>query len=364
MTDGSRNEALISGLIDEAARAFPQVNAANLAVDRQALQDFCQQLLKSQKALDEGTRGLIVDQVCDELLGFGPIQSLMQDPGVSDILINGWDKILYEKAGRLHPFAGTFLGPEHLRAFVFRHVARAERSVNRSRPWVDVELSDGSRMHVIADPVALGGPFVSIRRFPERPFSLEDLESFGAITPQQRQWLEAAVDRRLNMIIAGAPGSGKTTLLGALLARAPGHERIVLVEDVSELKVNHPHCIKLQTRNIAHGDSEQATIRKLVRETLRMRPDRLVVGEVRGEEVFDMIAAMSIGLSGSLSTLHAGSVTGALHRLETLYASATSGQSGVDPARALRDAVNAIVYLERDAEGRRRVADIHMLGEA
>ena len=212
-----------------------------------------------------------------------------------------------------------------------------------------------------SEPVAMGGPFVSIRRFPQRPYSLNDLERMGGISSDQRLWFEQAVDSRLNIIVAGAPGVGKTTLLAAMLGRVPPDQRIVLVEDVSELKVEHPHCIKLQTRRIGHGDGEQANIRKLVRETLRMRPDRLVVGEVRGEEVFDMIAAMSIGLAGSLSTLHAGSVTGAMHRLESLYASATSGQTGIDPAQALRDAIDAIVFMQRDNSGRRLVSEIYKL---
>lgn len=364
MTSLLDRRQIVSALVDEAARAYPTARVGALAVEPETLRDFFLGLLARGPDVPGQYADELAQSAIDEVLGYGPIQSLMTDPGVTDILINGWDAIVYEKDGRLTPFEGAFFGPEHLVAFVHRHVARAERAINRANPWVDVELPDGSRMHAVAPPVAMGGPFVSIRRFPARPYTLADLERMGGVTADQRLWLEAAVDKRLNVIVAGAPGVGKTTLLGAMLSRVPADQRIVLVEDVSELKVDHPHCIKLQTRRIDHGDGEQANIRKLVRETLRMRPDRLVVGEVRGEEVFDMIAAMSIGLAGSLSTLHAGSVTGAVHRLESLYASATAGQSGINPSQALRDAVDAIVFLQRDASGRRLVSEIHRLERA
>lgn len=361
MTSVPDRRQIVSALVDEAARAYPTSRVGELAVEPETLRTFFLGLLARRPRDLEDSDEELAQAGLDEVLGFGPIQDLMTDPAVTDILINGWDSIAFEKDGRLSDFQGQFFSQEHLVAFVHRHVARAERTVNRANPWVDVELPDGSRMHAVIEPVAMGGPFVSIRRFPERPYSLADLERKGGVTAEQRLWLEAAVDKRLNIIVAGAPGVGKTTLLGAMLSQVPADQRIILVEDVSELKVNHPHCVKLQTRRIAHGDGEQANIRKLVRETLRMRPDRLVVGEVRGEEVFDMIAAMSIGLAGSLSTLHAGSVTGALHRLESLYASATSGQSGVNPGQALRDAIDAIVFMRRDSFGRRLVAEIHEL---
>ncbi|WP_374347904.1 MULTISPECIES: CpaF family protein [Phenylobacterium] len=363
MMSPDERQGLIAALVDEAARAYPTAGVGEIAATPEELSRFLKTLTRRGPKLSAPDEDAVVEAAIAELVGFGPIQPLMTTPGVTDILINGWNQIVYEMGGRLHPFAGAFYSPDHLKAFVHRHVAKAERAVNRANPWVDVELSDGSRMHVVTDPVAQGGPFVSIRRFPEKPFTLEDLEGFGAITAEQRVWFEDAVSRRLNLIIAGAPGVGKTTLLGALLGRSAPHERIILVEDVSELKVDHPHCIKLQTRRLTYGEGEQANIRKLVRETLRMRPDRLVVGEVRGEEVFDMISAMSIGLSGSLSTLHAGSITGAIHRLESLYASATVGQSGIDPNRALREAIDAIVYLSRDADGRRGVSAIQMLAD-
>ena len=359
MTD---DERLVAGLVDAAARDFPGDEHGEIQADRTALQAHLRRVLGSRVDLGAERSERLVDRACDELLGFGPIQALMNTPGVTDILVNGWSRIVFEQDGRLHDHDARFFGPDHLNGFVHRHVARAGRAVNRASPWVDVELADGSRMHVVGAPVAQGGPFVSIRRFPENPFTLADLQARDAIDEAQRLWLEAAVRERRNIVIAGAPGAGKTTLLGALLGQAPPAERIVLIEDVSELKVDHPHCIKLQTRRIAHGDAQQATIRQLVRETLRMRPDRLVVGEVRGEEVFDMVAAMSIGLSGSLSTLHAGSVDGALRRLASLYAAAALGQAGVDPRAAVAHAIDAIVFLERDGNGRRRVAAIQPIG--
>ncbi len=358
MTDAER---LVAGLVDAAARAFPGDHHGELVVERPALEAHLSRIIAGRRDLAGSEAEALVDRACDEILAFGPITALMTAPGVTDILINGWNRIVYEQDGRLHDFDGRFFGPEHLNSFVHRHVARAGRAVNRANPWADVELRDGSRMHVVSAPVAQGGPFVSIRRFPEQPFSLEALETLGAIDRAQRSWLESAVRDRLNLVIAGAPGAGKTTLLGALLAKAPPHERIVMIEDVSELKVEHPHCVKLQTRRIAHGEGQPASIRQLVRETLRMRPDRLVVGEVRGEEVFDMVAAMSIGLAGSLSTLHAGSVDGAMRRLASLYAAAALGQAGVEPRAAIAHAVDAIVFLARDEAGRRRVVDIRGL---
>lgn len=361
MSDLSQRNRVIAALIDAAAREFPSSTVGDLDVSEDTLRAFLADLLARQRPLSPEEADLAIQATINELLGYGPIQPLMDDPNVTDILINGWDQISFEKNGRLFPFDGSFLEPSHLTAFVHRHVARAERSVNRSNPWVDVELPDGSRMHVVVTPVALGGPFVSIRRFPRIPLSLSDLEARGGLNSEQRVWLERAVANRLNMIVAGAPGVGKTTLVGALLSEVPPDQRIIMIEDVSELKVNHPHCIKLQTRRIAHGDAEQANIRKLVRETLRMRPDRLVVGEVRGEEVFDMVTAMSIGLAGSLSTLHAGSIAGAINRLESLYASATAGQAAANPGQALRDAIDAIIFLKRDSSGQRRVVDIKML---
>jgi pilus assembly protein CpaF len=361
MSDVQQRNQVIAALVDAAAREFPSSSVGDLNVSEEELGAFFRGLLARRPLLSPADADLAIRAAINELLGYGPIQALMDDPEVTDILINGWDHISFEKNGRLFPYDGSFLAPSHLTAFVHRHVARAERAVNRANPWVDVELPDGSRMHVVVTPVALGGPFVSIRRFPPVPLSLLDLEARGGLTAEQRLWLERAVADRLNMIVAGAPGVGKTTLVGALLSLVPPDQRIIMIEDVSELKVDHPHCIKLQTRRIAHGDAEQANIRKLVRETLRMRPDRLVVGEVRGEEVFDMVTAMSIGLAGSLSTLHAGSVTGAINRLESLYASATSGQAAVNPGQALRDAIDAIIFLKRDSSGRRAVVDIKLL---
>lgn len=354
---------IVGALVDEAARRFASANLMDLDVGAEELELVFESLLSRRGIGSPEDRKRLIEAATNEVLGFGPIHGLMTTPGVTDILINGWDRIVFEKGGRLHPYEGSFHGPEHLRAFVHRHVARAERSVNRASPWVDVELKDGSRMHVVSDPIAQSGPFVSIRRFPEKSYTLEDLAAFGAISDTQMDWLRGAVERRLNLIIAGAPGVGKTTLLVALLGLVPQDQRIILVEDVSEMHVDHPHCIKLQTRRLTYGEGEQANIRKLVRETLRMRPDRLVVGEVRGEEVFDMISAMSIGLSGSMSTLHAGSVSGALLRLETLYAAATAGQIGVNPGQALRSAIGAIIFMRRDEDGRRMVSEIRELGD-
>lgn len=351
--------SIVADLISAAAAHFEPDGLNGLIVERDDLIVFCNERLEAAGAVLEP--GAIVQDVVAEILGFGPVNPLFEDPSITDILINGHDSIFVERDGRLEWVEHRFNDEDHLASFVHRHVARAGRAVNRARPWTDVELFDGSRMHVVASPVAERSHLVSIRRFRDQPFTLQDLEALGAMTAEQRQWLEAAMEGRLNLVIAGAPGAGKSSLLAALLGLAPAHERILLLEDVSELRVNHPHCVRLQTRAIAHGQAEQVNIRTLVKETLRMRPDRLIVGEVRGGEAFDMLNSMSTGLRGCMTTVHAGSVDEALARLTTLYAEG-AGQPDTSAARSrVEAALDAVIFLSREAGGRRRLGEIRCL---
>lgn len=347
---------IVADLISAAANRFKSDGLDRLLVEQEELVSFLNERLDASGPVPDAST--IVEEVVAEILGFGPLDPLFRDPAVTDILINGHDTIFVERDGRLEWVEHRFNDEDHLASFVHRHVARAGRAVNRARPWTDVEMSDGSRMHVVASPVAGASHLVSIRRFREKPFTLEDLQGLGAISPDDRQWLEAAVRDRLNLVIAGAPGVGKSSLLAALLGLASQGERLILLEDVSELRVDHPHCIRLQTRTIAHGQAEQVSIRSLVRETLRMRPDRLIVGEVRGDEAFDMLNSMSTGLTGCMTTVHAGSADEAIARLATLYAQG-SGQPDTGAARVRVDAaLDAVIFLHRDHDGHRRLGEI------
>jgi pilus assembly protein CpaF len=351
--------SIVADLISAAAAHFKPDGLNGLIVERDDLIRFCNGRLEESGSVLEASA--IVDDVVAEILGFGPVNPLFQDPSVTDILINGHDNIFVERNGRLEWVEHRFNDEDHLASFVHRHVSRAGRAVNRARPWTDVELFDGSRMHVVASPVAERSHLVSIRRFRDKPFSLPELEGLGAITAGDRQWLESAMEGRLNLVIAGAPGVGKSSLLAALLGLAPAHERILLLEDVSELRVDHPHCVRLQTRAIAHGQAEQVNIRSLVKETLRMRPDRLIVGEVRGDEAFDMLNSMSTGLRGCMTTVHAGSADEALARLATLYAQGAGQQDTTTARRRVEAALDAVIFLNREPGGRRRLGEIRRL---
>lgn len=357
----SDRRALVATLIDRAATRFPGSVMGDVIAQPVDVAEFCRDELRALSPDLGDDDDDIVAEVVAEMVGYGPIDPLMRDERVTDVLINDHHTIYVERNGRLEWVDVRFNDDEHLAAFVHRHVARAGRSVNRAHPWTDVELADGSRMHVVAAPVAARGHIVSIRRFRDRPFTLDELHALGAFTDAQRDWLQKAVAARFNLVLAGAPGAGKSTLLAALLEQAPDHERLILIEDVSELKTDHPHCIRLQTRAVAHGGADTASIRSLVRETLRMRPDRLVIGEVRGPEAFDMINSLSTGMRGCLTTVHAGSSEEALARLATLYADAGAGRPTAEARAAVEAVIDAVIHLEKGSDGRRRISEIRVL---
>jgi pilus assembly protein CpaF len=292
------------------------------------------------------------------MLGFGPLEPFLRDPTVGDILINGTWGLYVERNGVLKEVPNPFADEAHVLRIVQRIVARVGRQVNEASPMVDARLPDGSRFNAIVPPLALNGPLVSIRRFGTKPIRLPDLIAKKSIAPEMARFLQAAVEAKLNILVSGGTGSGKTTLLNALSAYIPDGERIVPIEDAAELQLQQRHVGKLEARPPNVEGKGQITIRDLVRNALRMRPDRIVIGECRGAEAMDMLQAMNTGHAGSLTTLHANTPRDAIGRLETMIM-----MSGLElPLAAMRQqiasALNLIVHVERTAGGARRVTRI------
>ena len=297
----------------------------------------------------------------DDLLDLGPLADLLTDDGVTEILVNGPRSVHVEIDGRLQPLDVCFRDEHHLRAVIERLLAGSDRRLDESVPTVDAMLADGSRLNAVLPPVAVGGPLLTIRRPRARQLHLAELVRRGALPPQLAAFLHAAVMGRLNILVSGGAGAGKTTLLAALCSLVPADQRIVTIEDVAELRIEHPHVAAQQCRP-AHTDGiTSVDVRGLVRNTLRMRPDRIVVGEVRGAEAADMVAAMNTGHPGSMSTVHANSAEDALSRLETMISLAWQGGSPLTVRSCLFSAVDLVVHCERDAAGVRRVTDVAVL---
>jgi pilus assembly protein CpaF len=300
----------------------------------------------------------VVQDVIDEILGLGPLEKLLRDPINSDILINGPRDVFVERNGKLQESPVHFRDQDHLLQIIERIVSRVGRRIDESNPLVDARLPDGSRVNAIVPPLALKGPTLSIRRFGTQPLRMEDLLKFQTLTPEMALLLEAAVKCRLNIIISGGTGSGKTTLLNALSRMIPENERIVTIEDAAELNLQQRHVVPLETRAANIDGKGAVTTRDLVRNALRMRPDRIVIGECRGPEAFDMLQAMNSGHEGSLTTLHANSARDALSRLETMMLMA-----GFDlPIKAMRrqivSAVQLIVQADRLQGGARKITSV------
>jgi pilus assembly protein CpaF len=302
-----------------------------------------------------GEQELLVEEVLDETFGFGPLEPILKDPHVSDILVNRSDQIYVERKGRLTVSDVKFRDEQHLRQIIDRICAGVGRRVDETSPMVDARLPDGSRVNAIIPPLALDGSSMSIRRFGTKPLQLEDLLRCQAFPSVVMDFLSAAVQARCNIIISGGTGSGKTTLLNCLSQYVPSGERVVTVEDAAELQLQQPHVVRLETRPANIEGKGEVTARDLVRNSLRMRPDRIIIGETRGAEAIDMLQAMNTGHDGSMTTIHANTPRDAISRLEVLVAMA-----GYDiPPRGLRQqissAVNIIVQSSRLAGGRRKV---------
>jgi len=308
--------------------------------------------------LSAESRSLIVQRIIERALGAGPLQLLLRDPEVDEILVSGTKPIWVERGGRLAETDASFESDDQLRLTIERLLAPAGRRVDEAEPLCDARLPDGSRINVVLPPLAVDGPALSIRRFRPRGLSASQLVELGSWSPDLAVILADAIERRLNILVCGGTGSGKTTTLAAIAGLLGNGERVVTIEDTAELRLNLAHVVRLEGRPASLEGRGEGTIRSLVRNALRMRPDRIIVGEVRGAEALDMLIALSTGHDGSLTTIHAGSPAEALRRLETLALMADMGL----PHRAIRaqvaDAIDLVVFQQRESCGLRRVASV------
>ena len=311
-----------------------------------------------QVPLSPEERTRLVQDVADDVLGFGPLQRLLDDPAVTEIMVNRMDQIYVERKGHLTLADSRFSSEEHLRKVIERIVSKVGRRIDESSPLVDARLEDGSHVNAVIPPLAVGGSSLTIRKFSKVPLTVRNLIDFGTLTPEMAELLNACVKAKLNIIVSGGTGTGKTTLLNVLSSFLPADERIVTIEDAVELQIQQNHVVRLESRPPNTEGKGEVTIRELLRNSLRMRPDRIVVGEVRGGESLDMLQAMNTGHDGSLSTVHSNSPRDAVARLETLVLMA-----GMDlPLRAIREqiasAVNLIVQISRLRDGSRRITHV------
>jgi len=335
---------------------FAQVSENRVAQD---IAELTHRILQDEEALltaDERQR--VISEVQHEVFGLGPLEPLLQDPRVNDILVNGHAQIYVERSGKIEPTVARFRDDAHLMRIIEKILTQVGRRVDESTPLVDARLEDGSRVNVIIPPLALDGPMLSIRRFQEDKLTAEALVEIGSLTPEAMKVLEGIVKGRLNVLIAGGTGAGKTTLLNVLSGFIPVNERIVTIEDSAELQLRQTHVVRLETRPANVEGRGRVTQRELVINALRMRPDRIVVGEVRGSEALDMLQAMNTGHDGSLTTIHSNSPRDALMRLETMVA-----MTGFElPLRAVRSqiasAVDLVIQIARLSDGTRCITSI------
>lgn len=359
---GRTNYATIKGTLQE--RLLDEIGERNLLnagddVVADAVREFVDRVLQEEDlALNQGERERLADELTDETLGVGPLAPLMADPAVTDILVNGPYKIYVERFGRLEPAEVRFRDDDHVIRVIERIAARVGRRIDVSSPMVDVRLPDGSRVNATIPPVSLDGPTLSIRRFGKQRLKREDLVRLEELGVNMRAFLEYAVVARKNILISGGTGAGKSTLLGALAEAIPFDERIVTIEDTAELILDQEHVVRMETRPPNVEGRGEIITRDLLINSLRMRPDRIIVGEVRGREALDMLQAMNTGHDGSMSTVHANSPRDALSRLETMVLMA-----GIElPSRAIREqivsAIDFLVHVRRFEDGVRRIETV------
>ena len=320
-----------------------------------ALQDA---LAKEKAPLSAADKALLIQDVSDDILGYGPIGRLLKDETITEIMVNGPENVYVERQGKIDKVPVSFVDDTHLRRIIDKIVGQVGRRIDEATPMVDARLPDGSRVNAVIHPLAIGGPFLTIRKFSVDPFTVDDLINFGTLAPATARFLEACVRGRLNVIVSGGTGTGKTTTLNVLSGYIPTNERIVTVEDSKELQLAQDHVLAMEARPPNIEGRGEVTIRDLVRNALRMRPDRIVVGECRGGEALDMLQAMNTGHDGSLTTIHANSPRDALARIETMTLMA-----GFDlPVRAIREqmasALDVVVQLSRLRDGTRRVTHV------
>jgi len=315
-------------------------------------------LQEEKVLLNENEKKALVAEILDELMGLGPIEPFFKDPSVSDVLVNTYKNVYVERRGLLEKTNARFMDDAHLMNIIDRIISRVGRRIDESSPMVDARLPDGSRVNAIIPPLAIDGPTLSIRRFSVNPLKMEDLINYKTLTPEVATFLAGCVKAKLNVMISGGTGAGKTTLLNILSGFIPGNERIITIEDSAELQMQQEHVVRLETRPPNIEGSGQVTQRDLVRNSLRMRPDRIIVGEVRGAEAFDMLQAMNTGHEGSLTTIHANTPRDSLTRLESMIL-----MTGIDlPEQAMRfmvsSALDMIIQVARLTDGSRKVVSI------
>jgi len=342
------------------AKLGPELFAAETTGDlsERVLRAVTEQLALDRTPLTREERRQLVREITADILGYGPLEPLLRDDSVTEVMVNGSDRIYIERNGKIQQAGVTFVDDAHLLRIIDKIVSQVGRRIDEASPMVDARLPDGSRVNAIIPPLSLRGPTLTIRKFSRDPYTMDDLINFGTLTPKAAHFLAACVQGKLNMLISGGTGTGKTTTLNALSAYVPGDERIVTIEDAAELQLQQEHVITLEARPANIEGQGEVKIRELVRNALRMRPDRIIVGEVRGPETLDMLQAMNTGHEGSLTTIHANAPRDALARLETLVLTA-----GVDlPLRAIREQVasafDILVQISRLVDGSRRISHV------
>jgi pilus assembly protein CpaF len=338
------------------AELFKQ--ASNEDLHERVLRTVAEQLALDRTPLTRDERRQIIREITDDILGYGPLDPLLRDDTITEVMVNNHDRVYVERDGKLERTAVRFVDNAHLLRIVDKIVSQVGRRIDEASPMVDARLPDGSRVNAIIPPLSLKGPTLTIRKFSRDPYTMDDLISFGTVSPQAAQFLAACVRGKLNILISGGTGTGKTTTLNAMSAFVPNDERVVTIEDAAELQLQQEHVITLESRPPNIEGQGEIRIRELVRNALRMRPDRIIIGEVRGAETLDMLQAMNTGHEGSLTTIHANSPRDALSRLETLVLTA-----GVDlPLRAIREqiasAFDLLIQITRLVDGSRRLTHI------
>jgi pilus assembly protein CpaF len=337
----------------------PSMDVTRTDEVRRTIQDLFEQILAEENiVLSRPERARLFEQIAAEILGFGPLQPLLEDDTITEIMVNGPKNVYVERKGKLHRVPVTFENNDHVMRIIDRIVAPLGRRIDESSPYVDARLQDGSRVNAVIPPISLVGPTLTIRKFSKNPITVEQLIQFGSISPEAIQFLKACVEARLNILISGGTGSGKTTLLNVMSGFIPGDERIITIENAAELQLRQEHVVTLESRPPNIEGRGEITIRDLVINSLRMRPERIIVGECRGGETLDMLQAMNTGHDGSMTTAHANSPRDALARVETMCLMA-----GMDlPVRAIREqvasAIDLIVQQERMRDGTRKVTTV------
>lgn len=341
------------------AELDPSMDVSRIGDVRNAIQILYDQVLTEENIiLSRPEKARLFEQIAAEILGFGPLQPLLEDDSVTEIMVNGAKNIYVERMGKIHRVPMTFESDDHVMRIIDRIVAPLGRRIDESSPYVDARLPDGSRVNAIIPPISLVGPVLTIRKFARNPITIEQLIEFGTVSQEVLQFMKACVESRLNIIISGGTGSGKTTLLNILSQFIPGDDRIVTIENAAELQLRQEHVVTLESRPPNIEGRGEVTIRQLVINALRMRPDRIIVGEIRDEAALDMLQAMNTGHDGSMTTAHSNGPRDTLSRLETMVMMA-----GMElPVRAIREqvssAIDLVVHQERMRDGTRKIVQV------